>query len=110
VSKLIRSAIEAKDKVATIRLGFTKFAILGINVCTVARPWLSNSNSIGSILYSRTSDNQLLPLTDKQLSGFDKVGIQGLSPLQRISGGEEWIGGLCDMQFQRVDRLTGCLM
>lgn len=38
MSKLIRSAIEAKDKVATTRLGFTKFARLGINVCAIARP------------------------------------------------------------------------
>jgi hypothetical protein len=46
MSKLIRGAIEANYKVASIRLGFTKFATLGINVCAIARPWLFSSNSI----------------------------------------------------------------
>ena len=44
-SKLIRSAIEANDKIATIRLGFTEFATLEINVCAIAIPQQFSSNS-----------------------------------------------------------------
>ena len=46
MSELIRSAIKAKDKVATIRLGFAKLATLGINVCAIARPRQFSSNPI----------------------------------------------------------------
>jgi hypothetical protein len=58
MSKLIRSAIEAKDKVATIRLGFTNFATLGINVCAIARSQQFSSNSIQvDYMYARLTTN-----------------------------------------------------